>query len=146
MEKHIRRVLVVSLNLGYQLIWFVSGATASNNSCAPYCACSLSNHEAVVALSLVVLIANQIVTSISNCLPFNLQQRLQVAERLHLRLVVFRVFLDLTLVRAQISNNYLLLVQFGVEELDVTFEVSRQTFVGIAHKVGFVLHTLLERF
>lgn len=46
----------------------------------------------------------------------------------------------------QVLNDFLLLIQFCVEELEVALKFRLETLVRVAHKVGFVLHTLLECF
>jgi len=47
---------------------------------------------------------------------------------------------------AQVANNNLLLVKLCVEELEIALEFRLQPLVRVAHKVSFVLHTLLESF
>ena len=72
---------------------------------------SLSDHEAVVALGLAVLVSNEAISAFGDSFALDFKEGLKVAEQVHLVAVVLRVVLNVALVSTQVTNNHLLLGQ-----------------------------------
>lgn len=60
-------------------------------------------------MCLAVLVADEAIASLSECLPLDVQQGAQVLEEAHLVAVVLSVVLDVALMRPQLLNQDLLL-------------------------------------
>jgi len=105
---------------------------------------SVTDHEPVKALCVLVLVANHAVATILDGLDLNHQQLLQIFEHIHLLDEVFRVVLDVLLMGLEVLDNRFLLLQFRLEEVLIRLELGRKPLVSLGHELSLVVDALKE--
>ena len=98
-------------------------------------AVSVSDHESIEALSVVVCVTHEIgIWAILNGFSLDFEDLLQVLEEGHLLGVVLGIVFDVLLVGFEILDNILLLSQLRIEKLRIRLELIGKSLIWLGHE------------